>query len=422
MTARWLWVVCGLIACGDDGAAPTDGMITGDGSGSGSDGDTDTPVYEPVTVTYLDRGIAAENVRVLFQRPDGSVAADAMTDATGVATGQIPPGGSVTLVQADRLDTYVDVQPGDALRFGTQVTAGTAETLTATVPLRATSSYGLYVCGVFTASGTTSISVVAMRCHAPEEALAVVANATGLTGSIYVPSMALTGTTALAGPYVDPQTRTISITNAGAGQVNVVGQLYSPTGLLFSVNENNVAIVAGSATLPKPEPVVATALAVRHVTVERTDGDIVVMSIGAQTTSTAFDVAANTLPGASNSGTYDIAAHHLTWNETTGTVAPDVTLARLSIVRGPTTFQWNVLGSHASGTLALPALPSDVAAAPIAGDTVTSSSLLFAKMPTAPDVVRRTGLELTAPDRFHARGLHIDEGALTGQVLVRFVN
>lgn len=422
MTARWLLVVCGLFACGDDGnATPKDGMT--DDSGSGSDGDIDAAMYDPVTVTVTNRGAPMEGMRVVFVGPTGTLAADTVTDAGGVASAMVEPGGSVTLVQDTRLDTYRDVQPGDALRFGSQVPPSTTESFSVLAPTRATATgYGVYICGKISQSSTPLINVSSMNCRAPEEVVTVAVSAAGILGAIHTTNVTPTATVDIPGPYVALGTRTMVITNAGT-TVDVNASLYSPTGLIFGgSSENNIPTTNGNVTIDRPEPTIATALAVREVSDTPADGRVIVMDVAPQAATSSIDFAAGTLPGASDRGAYDETARRFSWTATTGAATPDATLLRLEITRGALTLQWAILDRYGAASVDLPMLPADVEAAPMAGDTVELASLTLAKVPGGFDSVRRTGLQLTGPDRFSARGLHVDDGVLAGQVLVRFVN
>lgn len=102
-----------LAGCGDSGtnALP--------------DGPPDAPPDSgPVTVTVTRGSEPQADVEVYFLAPDSSVVAAARTDATGVASAVMAPGGSVTAIDpfersatSHRLYTYAGVEPGDQLNL-----------------------------------------------------------------------------------------------------------------------------------------------------------------------------------------------------------------------------------------------------------------------------------------------------------------
>lgn len=77
----------------------------------------------PVTVTvYLGESTAGPDVPVVFSHADGSVAEVVRTGADGKATASLEAGGAVTWVDesyiAPRLQTVLDVEPGDEIELG----------------------------------------------------------------------------------------------------------------------------------------------------------------------------------------------------------------------------------------------------------------------------------------------------------------
>ena len=100
---------------------------------------TTAPPSTSVDLTVRDGQTPQPGVSVIFQHADGTLAAEAMTDANGVATAELPDGGSITVLRsfppvdaqtpAPPLEvyTYVGVKAGDHLALGrTTDTYGTA--------------------------------------------------------------------------------------------------------------------------------------------------------------------------------------------------------------------------------------------------------------------------------------------------------
>lgn len=112
--ATFLVMACGLFACtseqfearetvdgaaGSSGAAGAGGMSEGGAGDAGVDapGDAYVPVLETVVVTNGEGSIIA-NADVFSSSADGSLFATAKTDATGTASIDVPPGGSVSSI------------------------------------------------------------------------------------------------------------------------------------------------------------------------------------------------------------------------------------------------------------------------------------------------------------------------------------
>ena len=146
---RSLILCIALAACGKVSTlsdAPT-------GSGSGADSMTGGPDAPPGpdadlhgTITVIVNAPSSPATRlqgapVVFVNPDGQIAAEATTDANGVATATILPGASVTVVYDDaslnvQLETVAAVAPGDTIVVGPLSGAGgnPSGTFTANVP------------------------------------------------------------------------------------------------------------------------------------------------------------------------------------------------------------------------------------------------------------------------------------------------
>ena len=138
-------------------------LLSGCGTHHQATPDLDAPdaARGTVSVQVVDLINAAAPVpgaRVLISDPDGSIFAIVTADANGRATGQVLPGGSVSVLPMPPLfpmvETVLDAQPGDHLIMGrtshripsTQTSAGTLTAEFSTYPGNA--GYSLYTsCG-----------------------------------------------------------------------------------------------------------------------------------------------------------------------------------------------------------------------------------------------------------------------------------
>ena len=120
-----------LAACGGGDGAPVDAAVDGAGGedapapdaapdGAG-DAAPDAPVDAgPIRVRITRFGTPVAGDDVLFHAPDGALLAQAVTDAQGAATGDVPDGSMVTVVRRGPplwLRTVRDARRGDLLRF-----------------------------------------------------------------------------------------------------------------------------------------------------------------------------------------------------------------------------------------------------------------------------------------------------------------
>ena len=128
-------IVCALLVAGCGVGADDDPS----GPGSGSSTPPPPPPANNVTMTVHLGGAPAANVPVIFQTNEGADMGAVMTDATGVAAGSLPLGGTVTIV-FPRTDapsdvySYMGVKPNDQLDFTGPAATATTTTINVTVP------------------------------------------------------------------------------------------------------------------------------------------------------------------------------------------------------------------------------------------------------------------------------------------------
>src|SRR5690242_16783798 len=115
-------------------ASACTGSISGMGGGGGGGSGMPPPV--DVRITVQDAMVPQAGVRVLFQDADGSTITEAMTDANGQASTDMPDGGNLTVIRTfpatppnppppDQVVTYVGVKPGDRLVLANPTTTAT---------------------------------------------------------------------------------------------------------------------------------------------------------------------------------------------------------------------------------------------------------------------------------------------------------
>src|SRR5437660_3396965 len=111
-----------LVACGKAPLEAVDAASeSSDAASAGDAASPDAVAPGPVSITVYDFGHAiAPGMVVVFLDANDQIVANTTTDANGVATAVMAPGGSVTAQQPNRggtafemtLFTYLDVKPG----------------------------------------------------------------------------------------------------------------------------------------------------------------------------------------------------------------------------------------------------------------------------------------------------------------------
>jgi hypothetical protein len=113
------------------------------------------------------------------------------------------------------------------------------------------------------------------------------------------------------------------------------------------------------------------------------------------------------LPAFSSFPSYNPTTQRISWIEALGGVAPDLTVARITVSHGGARLQWTLAAPHTPGEVTFPTLPSDVADfTPVAGDQVLDLRLVNAKVPGHYDGVRA-----------HILDAHLEEGDRSGTAL-----
>jgi hypothetical protein len=275
-----------LAACGDDdfNGLPDAPVIP--------DGPTDGPTSGLVTLTITVGTTPQEGIKVYFQNSDSTLVDARMTDANGVVSVVMEPGGFVTAIDpfpgralpqgvvARSLKTFAGVKPGDQLvlhvpdavpSIGITVNAlnepdGIAQTYILHAPCLSSSGINITnpggagsgdPVGTFGIScgATTDFTVVAFDANAQPIKAFTKKNVALFEGA----TIDLTGET-----YAAVEAITFSYTQvpANVGSLNVTGLQLTPAGRLFEVFDGALISNGTAMTLPRPRPVIADSLQV----------------------------------------------------------------------------------------------------------------------------------------------------------------
>jgi hypothetical protein len=199
-----------LVACGDDGARELP-------DAPATDGDIDAPPGGSVTVTaWTGNATRDPDAIVLFQSASGALMSRTTANASGMATGEVPAGGMVTVVQDNTITTIAQVGGGDSIAVGNNVmgTPGTATIALPAAPGGTTNHQVLAPCGSGTAAGTTLSFALFTQCPQPVTVVAVArAGATQQAFLVESATIAAGSTTTLTGPWVSPVQFSATIEN-----------------------------------------------------------------------------------------------------------------------------------------------------------------------------------------------------------------
>lgn len=353
--------------------APTNDAATDAPPDAGPDAALDAAVGGgAVSVTVYDRRNATGPVagaHVLFMTGGGTLESRTTTDPAGRASGVVPPGGSLVVVDGALLTSFLAVGDGDEL-----VVAGTAEPgagpMNATVVVPAgpagTTNYRIYGTCINGASLTTTIQVTLEGvCPAGPRDVVVTALANGVhRGYVLAPAASLPpGTTlTLPGPWQAPTSFSASI--GGVPPMSAVAVAHWPTAATaeLSLGIHSMPDPVGGATagtLPHPPPIgdgtLVAAFAFGGNGLAHT---LSTHHAGRVTTLAIPDLGAELLPVASNVTANQTSA---SWALGTGRPYDGVVLWLDAYLKGWKTGTWRVVAPPGTAAVALPALPGDLA-------------------------------------------------------------
>jgi len=390
-----------VAACGGG-----DGNSTGD-AGNGSDGgDGGGSGAEPVTVSVHDNdGVAAAGVRVYFQNLDSSLIASAMTDASGVATAQMPNSGFGRVVDrlvlgagnTWRLHTVVGVKPGDNVVVD--------EPGRVSVTLIGNTSAGSgdinfsTPCGVAQAAGTTNgkpsaTLMVDRSCLKTTDVFEYKFDSGGLVviNWGYLQDVAPSGTTFDASA--------IAVTHADAESQSKHVVFTNDTSYTSRASEEQQTTSAGVINSS-----LAGALSTFDVKVYVVPGarDVMFWTGKKSMTKHMFydwdstfqasysaDVSTKLLRQGTSEPMYDVANHRLVWTEASTGLAPEWGYTKISATRNALTFEWFVVGAAGASAIQLPTLPVEgsIDYNLAQGDVLDVTALVVGRSPGGYDAVR----------------------------------
>ncbi|HSN26133.1 MAG TPA: hypothetical protein VLT45_07600 [Kofleriaceae bacterium] len=400
-----------LVACGDDGVRHTPDATVHDAA---PDGAPDAPVDAnpgAVTLTITHGGSAQAGITVYFQNADNSLVLSTTTDANGVASAVMQPGGSVTAIQPflalygrlppDNITTFLGVQVGDHLHLDASTL--TTFTINYTGPTSQNANVQSY--SVFSpcldngvnnqvnlgSAGTGQFDL--QNCGATTDFLEVAYDGTGTPVEYFRAS----GVAVSSGGTVDLSAQTFTaVTSKSFAYTNVPQAYGSPSiteSLASLAGRNYITSFSGSSTA-------ATRMLVPAFTgaIDITDTSMFNGTAGMQrfidwgpfSATYTLDVGARALPDLTSAPSYMAATHQVTFNEAAGGVTPDFARASVDVFRttDSKSWLWTVVSPHATA-ITLPTLPTTPYDYNIsANDSINSVDLLIGKVPGGYDAVR----------------------------------
>lgn len=375
--------------------ACTGDISTGDDSTGDPPGGT-TPPTTTVELSVHDGQTPQAGVTVIFQHADGSLAAEATTDANGLATTDLADGGSITVIRSfPAIDpqtpappvevyTYVGVKPGDHLALGrTTDEYGTASAVLVNMPTGTNGTVKVAApCGA--GQGTApQIAITVRTCNAQIGVYAEDGGHDAVFKRVAFGENIDLTTESLVGPL----SSTISASNVTTGTtVTYEGRLGADGVSYFSTGTKRIDATAATVTVPPLHDMEMLSLVsisgngqtqvVAHRALYTSDTNTVDASVGLISSVTAVKYATD----------------GITWTET-GPGA-DAVLAALRVTPKPTDgdpYVRMILAPHTGPALTVPVLVGSAAAYnPVMGDQV-STQLGLVQLTGGYDALRTRG-------------------------------
>ena len=355
----------------------------------------DADLHGLAHITVLDvlgNGALAANVPVVFIDPDGTIAADTMSDSNGRAEATILPGASVTVVYSTIMTTgtttttsylagTVDgIAPGDDIQFGFTDRDGTQSStfnVTFTALVGATSYEIFTPCGAtFTQTAGTIATSMQNGCKQDTFDVYVVAsNSAGVAiDSAQLQNVSLAaGAATVPNSWVPFSLFNAAYTDIPADVTTVQLSRLSSTGRGFSFFAS--CTLSGAACSVNGQVPTAGVKSLVRTTVGRNDAhmtqQVITQRVAGNSINYNLDVGTNLLPWMSD----------VTFDATAGTMTPaleapddqaDLFFTEVSYTRDPTLLlDWAVF-QKTVGPTKFPTLPAHVGPiAPLATDMVT---------------------------------------------------
>lgn len=378
-STRFQWMVVVVLSVG--------AMGCGGGSGGRNDAGGDGNVPDnSVQLTVYDRttGALDANESVLFFGPDGQFITEVATGDDGVASADLPNGGSVVFMYRSDSDAlpyapvaYLGVEPGDRLRFGGPLPERGPVTITVPEVTDTMTYLTSLACGDHVAllqSGTASFTTESFHCS--DAAVVVSARNSGMVlGTLAVNSADSTAPITLTGPYPSPAAFEMEVEGVSADTEMVALEAWHAVGLArmyADASGEGVPSAGRFQVTGMLADVAGTELAVRVTPTRAGYLSPVAWLRRPYAADVSVDVSSINMPWIT-APTFDIATRSVNWTEDgDGTI--DAVVASPNFRRDGVEFFW-VLGSpHDGDSLTLPVLPAPWAAYnPTTGDEVAGT-------------------------------------------------
>jgi hypothetical protein len=120
----WYLAIVLVAGCSKSAGHSPDAGSSGDGAPGIDAPPPDAPPPGPITIWYSPSNPQVDGMPlpVIFSAPDGSIYGTSMLDGNGQVTGDVPSGGSVTVLETVASDVFAfsvgGVQPGEVLHLG----------------------------------------------------------------------------------------------------------------------------------------------------------------------------------------------------------------------------------------------------------------------------------------------------------------
>lgn len=362
---------------------------------SGGGGPVDPPKGSGVQVVVTDGRAPHAGARVIFQNADDSVAADVITDAGGVATADLPAGGSVSVIRTflaadpatpqppDEITTYVGVKPGDRIAAaGSATDALPTGAVNVLVPKLAAGAVNVMTsCG----AGQGQPPAVPISVTACPASVGVYVEdgdrAAFFMRAPYAPNLDVT-----TGVFANPLSSSITAQNVPAGyNVAVELRLGADGYYFYRTDPQQVAQTAANVDLPQ-------ITGVDQLTITALSGNnrtqvVTTRSAFAAGTPVSVDAAAGLL-GTISEPTF--APGSITWTEESAGV-PDFVIASLGVTRaGGTDYTRTVIAPYAGPSLRVPSLGAAGASYDPTTDDQVATALAVVRVTGGYDALRGT--------------------------------
>jgi len=406
---RKLSLLLFLVACGDDGVRHTPDATIHDAAHDGAPDSPADAAAAAVTVTITSNGSAAPGVTVYFQNADNTLVMVETTDANGVASAVMAPGGYVTAVQpflglagtipTDTLTTFIGVKPGDQLHIDKPLTTGFSINFTgARSTNNAVTDYGVFSPCLDTGqSGTVNLGssgaapLSLFNCGTTTDFVEIAYDGNGNP----IEYVRATGVAVSQGATVDLTGQTFTATTTKSftyTNVPAAWGIPSITDSLATIaGRQYVDQFSGSLTAATTRDLPAFSGAIDITASQMYNGRSgmeVFVDWDLFAATYTLDVGARALPDITGGPSYTAATHVITVPEATGGVAPDFTRIAIAANRSQTKYwNWTVVSPHAT-SVTLPTLPTTIYDYNLSATDNVNVTAMIGQVPGGYDAVR----------------------------------